>query len=181
MAARMRGRRPALILAATVALAACGGRSEPTRVPVSPASPPAAATPGPAAAEARASLERALGERRLLLQDPQVSYRPAESPVVAQVPRTVYQAVLPDDPGHGYIVVYEFPDEPSASSGADAQAAYVASPVGRVQFPVGTDFIVRRLGRVVLFYAEPPHSPDDQAADVGQALRTIGTEVTVPS
>jgi hypothetical protein len=143
--------------------------------------PPAAATVGPAVASTRAAIEAALGDRQVQLTDPQQPYRPAEPPPIAALPRGVFQAVLPDDPAHGYIVVYELPSETAALEAAEAQAAYVGSSVGRVQFPVGTQFVVRVLGRTVIFYADPPESPDDQAGDVVEALRTVGREVPVPA
>jgi hypothetical protein len=166
-------------LAVAVLSAGCGGTSPPRSSAV--ASQPAGPTAGPAAAAARAAIEQALGARSVQLEEPQVSYRPGEAAAVATAPRRVLRAILPDDPTHGFIVVYELPTEAAATSAAEAQAAYVASAVGRVQFPFGTQFVVRRLGRAVIFYADPADSPDDQASDVAEALRTVGTEVVVPS
>lgn len=180
MASRVRRAAPLAALAAVALLAAaCGGTAPPRSVSV--ASAPAGPTPGAAAAEARAAVEQALGARRLQVEVPQVSYRPGEAAAVARAPRSLLRAILPDDPAHGFVVIYELPDETAARAAAEAQAAYVASPVGRVQFAFGTRFVVRQLGRTVIFYADPPESPDDQAADVVEALRTVGTEIVVPS
>jgi hypothetical protein len=179
VAARVRRASSVAALAAAFLVTACAGTSgtaqAPTPVPATPA-----ATVGAAAASTRQVIEAALGQRQVQLQDPQQPYRPAEPPAIAALPRAVYQAVLPDDPAHGYIVVYELPTEDVATRAAEAQAAYVGSSVGRVQFPVGTQFVVRVVGRTVVFYADPPESPDDQAADVVEALGTVGREVTVP-
>ncbi len=178
MAARV-SRRLLVAIVTIFLLAGCAGptgSASPSRAAVS--APP---TTGPAAAGTRAAIADALGARRVQLQDPPVAYRPAEPPAVAGVPRAVYQAVLPDDPAHGYIVVYELPTPAQAAAVAEAQAAYVGSPVGRVQFAVGTQFVVRQLGSTVIFYADPPDSPDEQAPDVAEALRSVGTEVSVPS
>ena len=169
------------LLAVGLIAAACGGTSGTARPPTTRPSVVPAATTGQAVAQTRTAIEQALGSRQVLLQDPATPYRPGEAPLIARVPRDVYQAVLPQDPTHGYIVVYEFPDERTAQAGAEAQAAYVSSAVGRVQFAFGTQFVVRQLGRTVIFYADPPESPDAQAPDVAEALRTVGTEITVPS
>jgi hypothetical protein len=89
--------------------------------------------------------------------------------------------VLPDDPTRGLISIYGFVDPTAAAEAAREQAAYVGSPVGRVQFPTGTQFTIRQFGSTVVFYSEVPGtSPDDQAADVTGALRTLGTEIAVP-
>jgi hypothetical protein len=170
----------AACLAAAFVVAACAGTSGTALAPT--AAPPApGSTVGPAVDSTRAAIEAALGSRQVQLTDPQQPYRPAEPPAVAGVPRAVYQAVLPDDPAHGYIVVYELPNEAAATAAAEAQAAYVGSSVGRVQFPFGTQFVVRVVGRTVVFYADPPDSPDDQAPDVVEALETVGREVVVPA
>lgn len=176
----MRRAAPLAGVAAVVLLtAACGGGAPPRSVPV--ASAPAGPTPGAVAAQARVAVEQALGARSLQVEVPQVSYRPGEAAAVAGAPRSLLRAILPDDPTRGFVVIYELPDEATARAAAEAQAAYVASPVGRVQFAFGTQFVVRQLGRAVIFYADPPESPDDQAADVVEALRTVGTEIVVPS
>ena len=74
-----------------------------------------------------------------------------------------------------------FVDPASARQAAREQAAYVASPVGRVQFPTGTQFTIRQFGSAVVFFSEVPgSSPDDQAPDVAEALRSVGEEVEVP-
>jgi hypothetical protein len=178
----IRGRRRAgaVVAAAILVLAACAGTDRPA-TPARTATASDGRTAGPAVARTREAIALALGGRSVQLQDPPVPYRPAEPAALAAVPRAVYQAVLPADPAHGYIVVFDLPDEAAARAAAEAQAAYVGSPVGRVQFPTGTRFIVRQLGSTVIFYADPPDSPDDQAPDVADALRALGTEITVPS
>jgi hypothetical protein len=182
VAARVTWRASVRVLALVAALGAggCGAPGRPTP-PAASATQPAPATLSPAVDRTRAAIERALGGRQVQLRDPQVPYRPAEAPAIAGVPRAVYQAVLPDDPSHGFIVVYDLPTEAAAHAAGEAQAAYVGSSVGRVQFPTGTQFVVRVVGSTAIFYAEPPDSPDDQLDDVAEALRTVGTEMPVPA
>jgi hypothetical protein len=131
--------------------------------------------------QARSAVAEALGAARILVNEPQAPFRPAETPRLAAAPRSVIQAVLPQDPERGVISIYGFMDPSAAERAAQEQAAYVASPVGRVQFPTGTQFTIRQFGSAVVFYSEVPGtSADPQAQDVTEVLRTVGTEVAVP-
>jgi hypothetical protein len=137
---------------------------------------------GAEVAATRAELARALGALSLQLTDAQVPVRPAESAPFAAAPRAVYQVVLPDDPTHGYISVYEFTDERTATAAANDQAAYLASGPGRVQFVPDTRFVLRQLGSTVVFYAwSPANSPDERTPDIQRVLETIGTGIPIPS
>jgi hypothetical protein len=134
-----------------------------------------------AVTQTRGAIAAALGARSLQLGDPKVPFRPPESPRLAAAPRAVYQVVLPNDPQHGFISVYELPDIPAAASAAQEQAAYVASGPGRVQFPPDARFVIRQLDTTVIFYAwSPANSPDPRAADIQPALETVGTAIPVP-
>ena len=125
---------------------------------------------------------RALENAGVAVADPRQPYRPAESPALADIARTVVQAQLTPQLAHGYVSIYEFPSPQAAAAAAREQAEYVASGPGRVQFPVGTQFIVRQLGSAFLFYAaSPAAAAEPGAADVEAALRSIGTEIDVPS
>jgi len=170
------------VLLAGVLLGGCGvgaGRGEAVTFP--PQSFGAGGSPTPAMLQARTAVSSALGAVGVLLDDAQASYRPAESPRLAAAPRTVVRAVLPEDPSRGLISIYGFIDAASAAEAAGEQAAYIANPVGRVQFPTGTQFTIRQFGSTVIFFSEvPDSSPDDQAPDIVQALRTVGAEVVVP-
>ncbi len=173
--------RRALVPIAVLVLGGCGigaGGVAPVTLPPQSFGPGGSGTA--VLTTAREVVEAALGTRRVVVDEPQVPYRPAETAAFAAARRTVLQAVLPDDPAHGYIAIYEFADPTAAAAAAAEQAAYVGSAVGRVQFPTGTQFVIRVLGSTVVFYASPPESPDEQEADVVTALRTIGTEVPVP-
>jgi hypothetical protein len=147
--------------------------------------PPTTIGPGEATgadvAATRAELARAFGALSLQLDDPQVPHRPGEGPAFAAAPRAVFQVVLPDDPAHGFVSVYEFADEARAAAAGRDQAAYVASGPGRVQFPPDTRFVLRQVGRTVVFFAwSPLNSPDPRTADIQKALETVGTAIPVP-
>jgi hypothetical protein len=183
----MTARRPtvgaAVSIVFAVILAGCGAGG--------PAGPPATFPPttfgagdatGAEVAATRAELARALGTLSLQLDDPQVPHRPAESPSFAAAPRAVFQVVLPDDPAHGFVSVYEFADEATAAAAGKDQAAYIASGPGRVQFVPDTRFVLRQVGRTVVFYAwSPLNSPDPRTADIQKALETVGTRIPIPS
>jgi hypothetical protein len=176
------GRLLAVALVAGLAGAACGiGATRSPRVTPPVVSPSAGAPVSAAVAEARAAIVQALGGVGLFLDEPHVPYRPAEAPSLASSPRTIFQAVLPDDPGHGFIAVYELPSVPEAEVAAEEQAAYVTSGPGRVQFPPDTQFVIRRLGTTVMFHAySGENSTDRRAAEVVVALRRLGDEVPIP-
>lgn len=146
--------------------------------------PPAGATTGTAggaAAVTRGEVAQALATVGIQVEDAARSYRPAEAPAFATAPRIVVRAILPDDPDRGLLVIYEFLDPAAATAAAEAQAAYVASGVGRVQFPNETRFVIRVLGSTAIFYAwSPAVSLDARAADIATALETVGIGVAVP-
>lgn len=139
-------------------------------------------TVSPAIEPTRAELVRVLGTRNLVLTDTQAPFRPPESPVMAVVPRAVFQVVLPADPGQGFIVVYEFADPGAATEGASAQAAYLATGPARVQSSLGSRHVIRLLGSTVVTYSWDPEGARDPAApDIQAALETLGSAVDVPS
>ena len=159
-------------------VSACGGTTTTAR-------PTGAAPSGGATSTAtestRADLQRVLGAARLQLTDPQVPYRPAEAPQLAGAPRSVVQVVLPSDPTHGYIVIYDLGDDVTARTAGDAQAAYVASGPGRIEFPSDAEFVIRQVGSTLVFYAwSPGGSTDELALEIQPVLETIGSEIVVP-
>jgi hypothetical protein len=173
--------RAALVLGATVVLAACGS----TEVPNFSA-PAASVGPGrtvsPAVSQTRIELVRALGEHNLVLTDSQAPVRPAEAALLAAAPRAVYQVILPKDPTHGFIVVYEFPDPARATAAAAQEQAYLATGPARVQTPLGTVSIIRQVGSTVVFYEWLPEgSTDDSAPGIQAALETLGVGFPVAS
>jgi hypothetical protein len=137
---------------------------------------------GPDVASTRARLADALGAVSLQLTVPQVPYRPGEASAFAAAPRAVFQVVLPDDPTHGFISVYQFADEAAAAAAGNQQAVYLASGPGRVQFQPDTRFVLRQVGPTVVFFAwSPANSPDERTPEIQRVLETIGTAIPIPS
>jgi hypothetical protein len=171
----------ALALGAALLLAGCGATDVPGRsLPVESVGP--GMTVSPAVSQTRIELVRALGEHNLVLTDTQAPVRPAESPLLGAAPRAVYQVILPKDPTHGYIVIYEFPDEARAAAAAAEEQAYLATGPGRVQTPLGSVSIIRQVGSTVVFYEWLPEgSTDDSAPGIQQALETVGVGFPVAS
>ena len=171
-------------LGATVLVSACGtsagsGGSLPA-VPVESIGP--GRTVSPAVNQTRIELVRALGVHNLVLTDTRAPVRPAEASLLAAAPRAVYQVILPKDPSHGYIVVYEFPDPGSAAAAAAQQQAYLATGPARVQTPLGTVSIIRQVGSTVVLYDWlPAGSPDDSTPGIQAALETLGVGFPVAS
>lgn len=154
--------------------------------PGAPTFPPVGATPGPAGAAAEATrvgIVAALGKAGVQVESVLAPYRPAEAARLATAPRTVLRAIIPGDPDHGRIVIYELLSAADATSAAEDQATYVASGVGRVQFPTGTQFVLRVVGSTVIFYSWAGSSTPDQAsaAAIAGALETQGFGVAVPN
>jgi hypothetical protein len=184
MKARRAGSGLALWLAATVALVAAGcglGASGPApSIPVPSVGP--SATAGAAAAQTRGVIADALKSVAVEFGDATQPYRPAESDRLRDAPRAVYQVVLPDQPDAGYVVVYEFPDSASAVDAGNEEAGYLATGNGRVQFPLGTQHVLRQVGTTLILYSWlPAASSDPTAGNVADALNTLGIGFTVPS
>jgi hypothetical protein len=150
-----------------------------------PTFPPVGSTPGPAGdatAGARAQVAAALAVEGIQLVDAQSTYRPPEGAIFAAAPRTVVQAVLPDDPGHGYIMLYAFGTPAQALAAAQDQGRYIASGPGRVLFPIDTQFSLRVLGNIaILFTWSPETSTDARTPSIPLALSQIGDEVAIPA
>jgi hypothetical protein len=176
-----RGLRSAFVAALIAMLvSACGSGSTPP-----PTFPPVGTTPAPAGdatAAARAEVTRLLGVEGLQVVDASSAFRPPEGAIFAATPRTVIQATLPDDPTHGYIVLYAFPNAAAALAGAKDQAAYIASGPGRAYFVLDTHFTIRLTGNVAIFFFwSPDNSPDARTPSIDLALSQIGTGVVIPS
>jgi hypothetical protein len=159
-------------------LAGCaGGAPAGSTVP-----PPTAQPTAPASVEATlAQLDGALRARGLVLQSTRTEVRPAEPPSFADVARWPAQALLSDDPGGGYFVIYAFADADLAAAGGRDLAAYVASGPGRIQFPPDVRFVLRQVGATLVFYPwSPASSPDPKTPDLAAALASVGTDVPIP-
>lgn len=177
--------RLVLVVVAVIVVVGCsptgGSGSGPTITYPTGSEPPPVAD-SPAVEATRAELVRVLGDHRLVLQDPQQAFRPAEGPALAGTPRAIYQVILPDDPGAGYIVVYELRDPTTATAAGADQAAYLASGPGRVQTPIGTRHILRQVGSTLVLYSwNPDGVSDERAPEIQAALETLGTPIDIPS
>jgi hypothetical protein len=147
------------------------------------APPGPAASPGsggdPAAAT-KALIIGALGSVGLQAVDASKPYRPSEAASVVGVARSVLQVQLPDDPDHGFIVIYSAGSAVTAEKVAVDQAAYVASGTGGIQFPPGSHFVIRTVDTTVIFFTwAPGASPDPRTHLVEDALNTVGIAVPV--
>lgn len=168
----------ALLVAAMLAGAACTGASRTTFPPLGSSPQPA----GGATVATKGKVIGALAAVGLQAIDATRAYRPPEGPLLAAAPRSVVQATLPDDPSHGFVVIYALASDVAAGTAAADHAAYVASGIGRVQFPADSRFVLRVAGSTVVFFTWSPGAAlDDRTRLIEDALRTVGTEVQVPS
>ncbi|HSG87497.1 MAG TPA: hypothetical protein VLA23_14250 [Candidatus Limnocylindrales bacterium] len=170
--------RRALAATALVALlvAGCGLGSVTDTAPSPP--PAAQASLSPTLQAARAEVISVLGAAAIIVDDAAVDYRPGESALVASAPRHVLQAVLPEAPSGGFVVVYEFVDATAAATAGREWADYIASGIGRVQFPTGSVFTIRQDGAALVFHAwSPDGAPDPEGeAAIATALGSIGVD-----
>jgi hypothetical protein len=186
-ASSSRGWRGAMLVAVAAATAAVfvagcgvGAVGSPASLPPPVAGP--SATAGAATAQTRGAIAAALGTVAVQFGDATRPYRPAESARLRDAPRGLYQVVLPDQPDAGYIVVYEFRDAAAAVDAGNEEAGYLGTGNGRVQFPLGTQHVLRALGPTLILYSWlPAASSDPTAGNVAKALGTLGIGFTVPS
>ena len=166
-----------LVAVATLVAVGCAG---PTRATF----PPLGQTPAPAGgatAATAAQVIAALAAVGLQAAESNRPYRPPEGALFAGAPRSVLEVTLPDDPNHGYVVVYALASGTAAQAAATDQATYIASGPGRVQFPLDSHFVLRVVGSTVAFFTwSPGTSPDPRTKSIEDALTTIGTGVPIP-
>jgi hypothetical protein len=177
-----RGSSLLVLLLAVVSLTGCG-----VAAPQGSVAPPPRTTPTPeptvtnAVAQTRLQIAGALAAAGFQVSVPTVPFRPPESPRLAAAPRAVFQVVLPNDPTHGYIVVYEFPDAATANIAGGEMASYLGGGPGKVQFTPDTMHVLRQLGTTLIFYSwSPANSPGPDTATVGQALTSVGQGFDIP-
>ncbi|MEO8462056.1 MAG: hypothetical protein ABI555_02500 [Chloroflexota bacterium] len=150
-----------------------------------PSYPPAGSTTSPAGAAAettRGLVVSALAAAGLQAEDVLSPFRPAEAARLAASPRIVIRGVIPNDPDHGRVVIYELLTTGDAATAAREQAAYVGGGIGRIQFPPDARFTIRIVGTTVVFYVwSEGSSPDvERATAVSTALGTLGVGVDIP-
>ena len=174
-----RARAGVLLLLVALTVSACA----PAYVPRS-TYPPIGSTPLPAGDSTNATSQAVIGALSgagLQAAVTLTPYRPPEGPLLAAAPRTVLQVTLPDDPEHGFIVIYALGSPNSALAAANDHAEWLGSSTGRINFPPGTRFALRVLGATVVSFSWlPGASPDRRLDQIGPALETVGEAVTVP-
>lgn len=167
-----------IALLATI-LAGCGVAAN--RASDQPAPTSAAASYPPAIADTRRLVVDALGRAGLSLQDAAQPFRPPEAPSMVGAARGIFQVVLPNDPVHGYLVIYAFRDAASAATAAHDQATYIGSGPGGIQLPPDAQSTLRQVDTTVIAYSwSPANSTDARAGAIVTALTTVGLEVPIP-
>lgn len=168
------------LVAIALVLAVATGCASPSRATF----PPLGHTPGPvgdATGETTQEVLAALAAVGLAASVSLKPFRPAEGPLLAAAPRSVLQVALPDDPDHGFIVIYALADSPTALAAATDTAAYVATGPGKIQFVAGSHFVLRVEGSTVIFFTwSPDNAPDGRTHLIEDALGQVGTGVQVP-
>jgi hypothetical protein len=178
----MRRRAAAVLVAITLVVGGCGvaANTSPAVVPSANAGPTPLA--GAATAATFGAIRTALTSVAVQIGVTTRPYRPAESGRLRDAPRTVYQVVLPDQPDAGFIVVYEFRDAAAAVDAGNEEAGYLGTGAAKVQFPTGTQHVLRALGpTLILFSWLPAASSDPTSGNVATALGALGVGFTVPS
>jgi hypothetical protein len=169
----------ALVALVSVAVAGCGPGPGPLTT-----FPPLGSTPGAPGGATAATVRQvvgALAAAGLPAVESNRPYRPPEGPLLAGAPRTTVQAQLPDDPNHGFIVVYAFDSSATALAAAEDHAAYIASGPGQVQFAPDSHSSLRVVGSTVVFFTWlPGAAPDPRTRTIEDALATIGIGVPIP-
>ena len=144
-----------------------------------PGTTPTQAPGGQAARLTHDLVVRALGEASFLVQDPPNDYRPGESPELYSIPRGLVQVIIPSEPRGEFVVIYELPSGNEADRVGREFAAYLGGGPGAIQYPRDSQFVLRRVGPTLLFFAwSPSVSPDPRVAELAAVLGTIGTPVT---
>ena len=139
---------------------------------------PTIAPTGQAAEITRALVTTALESAAFQVRDPLTDYRPGESPDLITVPRRLVQAVLPEEPQGGYVVIYELPSANEADRVGRDFLAYLGGGTGAIQYPRDSQFVLRRVGQTLVFFPwSVEASPDARVAEMAAALDMVGTAV----
>jgi len=139
---------------------------------------PTIAPTGQATEVTRALVVTALEAASFQVQEPRAGFRPGESAELAAVPRRLVQAVMPEDPAAGYVVIYELPTAGDADRVGGEFLRYLAGGTGAIQYPRDSQFVLQRVGQTLVFYAwSAEASPEAPVAELAAALETVGTPV----
>lgn len=167
------------LVAAVLVLAVAAGCAGPNHATF----PPLGSTPGPAGDATGQTAQEVIGALAAvgLQAAPTLRpFRPAEGPLLAGAPRSILQVALPEDPDHGFIVIYALANSATALAAATDTAAYVATGPGRIQFVAGSHFVLRVEGSTVIFFTwSPDNAPDAHTHLIEDALGQLGIGVQV--
>ena len=121
----------------------------------------------------------ALEDASFQVQEPLTGYRPGESPELVTVPRRVVQAVTPEDPDAGYVVIYELPTAGEADRvGRSELAPTSAAGRARSSTRATRGSWCGGSGQTLVFFPYSVEaSPDARVAELAAALETVGTPV----
>jgi hypothetical protein len=169
----------ALLAVGSAAVTACGPGSAPRTTFPPPGSTPGA--PGDATAATVRQVIGTLAAAGLPAAESTRPYRPPEGPLLAGAPRTIVQAALPDDPNHGFIVVYALASSAAALAAAQDHAAYIARHPGGIVIAPDAHVSLRVVGSTVVFFTWLPGAAlDKRTATIEAVLETMGTGVPIP-
>lgn len=139
-------------------------------------------SPAPAGSAAALTHDRvalALQAASFQVQDPNTPYRPAETPTLLGTPRRLIQAMIPSDPQHGMIVIYEFADADAADAAGRELWTYVHTGPGVLSYPADSQFVLRRMGSTLIYFPwSPTVSPDPEVARLASVLSGLGNPLT---
>jgi hypothetical protein len=91
----------------------------------------------------------------------------------------VLQATLPDDPNHGFIVIYALQSPQAADAAAAEQAELIQGNRGGA-FPRTSRSSLRVVGSTVVFFTWVPETVvDPRTALIEEALLGVGSEVPI--
>jgi hypothetical protein len=144
----------AIVVAAT--LTACAAEPRTTYLP--PGGPAGALTDA-----TESVVIAALAGVGLPAGEAQLPYRPQEGALLANAPRTVLQATLPNDPNHGFVVIYALGSPQAADQAAREQAELIRSNRGGA-FPRTSRFSLRVVGNTVVFFTWIPEAAIDETS-----------------
>ncbi len=134
---------------------------------------------GSAAALTHDRVALALQDAAFQVQDPNVGFRPGETATLLGTPRRLLQAVIPADPTHGFIVIYELPDANAADAAGRDFWTYLHSGTGGIGYPQDAQFVLRRMGSTLIFFSwSPSVSPDPAVARLASVLAALGNPLT---
>jgi hypothetical protein len=127
-----------------------------------------------------ALIGQALAPVGLQLQPPTQAYRPSEPPGLVSAPRTIQRESLAE-PDLGYVVVYDLPDQQTATARAQELASYLGSGFGQTNYPLDAQFAISQVGDTIIFtwWAPSRAAGDSQAEDGFNAVAGVGQPVPV--